>query len=108
MKKITAFVLALIFAFTLTACSSKSDKTTDVPKLSEISNFTQVQLEEKLLGLSNEELHSLWGEPDYSLSGLWGDIWYSNDEHSQEITVYYDDTGAIALNISNIADDTEE
>lgn len=55
MKKYPAFVLALAFLLVFAGC--KPDGTTDIPELGEISDDTQEQLEEKLAGLSNEELY---------------------------------------------------
>lgn len=93
MKKLIALVLTLLFMFTLTGC--QSDKTIGTPELNEITNYTQEQLEERLVGLLNEELYHSWGEPDGMLSGLYGDIWYISDEHDRQIVVYYDGDGVV-------------
>lgn len=114
MKKLIA--LCLLLAFVLTGCAGKPESTADItenpadimensadimensadiPELGEVSNYTQEQLEEKLIGLSIEETHNLWGEPDSCLSGLWGDTWYLKDEQNQQITVYYDKDGIV-------------
>lgn len=93
MKKLLSLVLALTFMLVLTGC--KPDKTTDTPKLGEFSDYTQEQLEEKLVGLSNEELRHLWGEPDGMLSGFWGDIWNLSDESNQQVIIYYSEDGIV-------------
>ena len=52
-------------------CSSRSD----IPGPEDIPSYTQAQLEKELFGLSFEEIHAAWGEPDGYFSGFWGDIW---------------------------------
>ena len=42
---------------------------------------------EKLLGVSLEQIHELFGEPDGSLSGLWGEIYQLED--GTKFIVYY-------------------
>lgn len=93
MKKLVVFVLALACALSLVGC--ESDRTTDTPALEEITGFTQKQLEDKLIGLSQEEIHHSWGEPDGQLSGFWGDIWQLNNERDEHIIIYYDDDGIV-------------
>lgn len=44
---------------------------------------------EKLLGVSLEQIHELLGEPDGTLSGLWGDIYELED--GTMFIVYYED-----------------
>lgn len=95
MKKLTVLVLVLTFISALVGCANRRDGTADTPELDEISDYTQEQLEEKLLGLSNEELHHLWGEPDGMLSGFWGDIWSLSDESKRQIIIYYDADGFV-------------
>ena len=102
MKKLVA--LGLLLAFVLTGCASRQCGTVDTPELDEISNYTQEQLEERLIGLSIEDLHNLWGEPDDILSGLWCDIWYFNDKQNQEIAVYYDKDGIVENIICSFSD----
>lgn len=110
MKKLTVFILSLVFILAL--CGCKPDGTTDTPKLGEISNYTQEQLDEKLLGLLQEELHNLWGEPDGMLSGLYGDIWVLDKESGKEIIIYYDRDGMaeniIIYNNESLSGDSSE
>ena len=93
MKKLVVFVLALVCALSLVGC--KLDRTTDTPAFEEITDFTQKQLEDKLIGLSQEEIHRSWGEPDGQLSGFWGDIWQLDNERDKHIIIYYDDDGIV-------------
>lgn len=75
--------------------SSHEVDSVDTPELNEIFNYTQEQLEEKLLGLSEEDMHNSWGEPDGMLSGFWGDIWHLSDESNKQIILYYDKDGTV-------------
>ena len=93
MKKFIALVLAFVFVLGLVGC--KPDEITDIPKLAEITDFTQEQLEEKLIGLSQEEIYRSWGEPDGHLSGFWGELWQLASKKGEYITVYYDENGII-------------
>ena len=48
---------------------------------------------EQLQGYKNTQLMEVWGEPDSFLSGMWGDIWETNN--SYHIIVYYDSNGVV-------------
>lgn len=54
-KKWIAF--GLLLAFVLTGCANKPDGTVDALELGKLSNYTQEQLERKLIGRSIEEMH---------------------------------------------------
>ena len=60
-----------------------------------LEEIEQEQLEEKLIGLSQEEIYRSWGEPDGHLSGFWGEIWQLASEKSKHVTVYYDENGIV-------------
>lgn len=105
MKKYMALVLALVCALGLVGCASKTDRTADIPELSEIADYTQEQLEEKLIGLSDEEMYNSWGEPDSMLSGLWGDIWSLGGESDKKVILYYDKDGIVEHIICSLPDE---
>ena len=48
---------------------------------------------EQLQGYKNTQLMEVWGEPDGFLSGMWGDIWETNNTYY--IIVYYDSDGVV-------------
>lgn len=102
MKKLIA--LGLLLGFVLTGCAGRPDGTVDTPGLDQISNYTQEQLEGKLIGLSIEDMHNSWGEPDGILYGLWCDIWNFNDKQNQQIAVYYDKDGIVENIICSFSD----
>ena len=103
MKKRIALVLVLFCVLGLVGC--KPDGTIDVPELVEVAEFTQEQLEEKLIGLSQKETYHSWGEPDGHLSGFWGDTWQLNSEKGEYIIVYYDKDGIIEnVKVNNISE----
>lgn len=70
------------------------------------SNYgTQEIIEDRLIGITREDLIDVWGEADGSLSGLYGDIWDLGDGY--ELIVYYDDVDSnkvTKVNIYNIND----
>lgn len=47
----------------------------------------------QLQGYKNTQLMEVWGEPDDSLSGMWGDIWKVN--HTDYLCVYFDQNGIV-------------
>ena len=48
---------------------------------------------EQLRGYKNTQLMEVWGESDSCLSGMWGDIWETNNTYY--IIVYYDSNGVV-------------
>ena len=48
---------------------------------------------ERLQGYKYTQLIEVWGEPDSSLSGMWGDIWETNNTYC--LIVYYDSNGVV-------------
>lgn len=95
MKKWIALALSLALMLAFVGCVSKSDETSDMLEWSKISDFTQEQLEEKLIGFSEEAIHNSWGEPDAHLSGFWGDIWHFDKKNNRNIILYYDGDGKV-------------
>ena len=95
MKKLVAFVLALICVLGLCACNTKEDANKQILPLEKVYECTQEELDEKLIGISREDLLSVWGEPDGFLSGFWGEIWQLASEKGEHITVYYDENGIV-------------
>lgn len=81
----SALSLALITALILSLCACTGVSVS----LEDIQKLPREELEEKLLGLSQEEIHQMWGQPDSFLSGLWGDI-YLLSEDDMMIIVYYE------------------
>lgn len=60
----------------------------DIPELQNVVNYTEERLTNLLQGMSDADLVAQWGEPDSSLSGLYGDVW--NIDDTATIIVYYD------------------
>jgi len=73
----------------------------NVVKLSEVrelvleKGYTPEAIEEQLKGVSRKKLHMSWGEPDGMLSGLWGEIWFLNEQKDGRITLYYNSEGYV-------------
>lgn len=84
-------ILLLASLLLVIGCSSRSD----IPGLEDIPSYTQAQLEKELFGLSFEEMHAAWGEPDGYLSGFWGDIWRFDEASDGQVILYYDAAGEV-------------
>ena len=84
-------ILFLASLLLVIGCSSRSD----IPGLEDIPSYTQAQLEKELLGLSFEEMHAAWGEPDGFLYGFWGDIWRFDEASDGQVILYYDAEGEV-------------
>lgn len=102
MKKKVLFVLAIILVAVL--CVSVwcygyyNRKSNDnIPSKELIVSYYQnkgvVYTTEQLQGYKNTQLMEVWGEPDNFLSGMWGDIWKTNNTYC--IIVYYDRNGVV-------------
>lgn len=107
MKKHIIFVLALTAALALAGYAGRPDGTVGTPELGEIAGYTQEQLDEKLIGRSQEELHSAWGKPDGMLSGFWGDIYHVPDGY-ESIILYYDADGTVETIKADHRNDTKQ
>lgn len=89
MRRFVIFLGMLLCIISLSAC--QDDGTMDNPELIEIPDYTYEELEDRLIGVYRDDLLYQWGEPDFTLSGFFGDGWYFDDEHSQSIILYYDE-----------------
>ena len=49
------------------------------------------------MGMTVDEVHGLLGEPHGSLSGFWGDVYFSDD--GKRATIYYDGNSETVINI---------
>ena len=102
MKKKALFVLAIIMIAVL--CTSAwfygyyNRKSNDnIPSKELIVSYYQNKgadyAAEQLQGYKNTQLMEVWGEPDSCLSGMWGDIWETNNTYY--LIVYYDSNGVV-------------
>ena len=74
---------------------NQNDIDKEIPSLAEIDQYTQEELDKKLVGVSRDHLLSVWGKPDGILSGLWGEIWKLGNEKGQSIIIYYINDGQV-------------
>lgn len=81
-------VLAIAFALMIfTGC----EKTADAADL-----LADIDLLcEEIIGVSQDKVYELIGEPAGSLSGFWGDVYYNAS--GQAVLIYYDEHGNVAL-----------
>ena len=100
MKKIILFLLLLTCGLGLAGCLGKSDKA-DISNIMEISDlvtekgYTVEDFQDNLSGRTRDDILIAWGDPDGSLFGLFGDVWYLSDERNKQIVVYYDKDGVV-------------
>lgn len=90
MKKILMILLAVSLAISLIACGESAE----LPSLAEISAFSDQRITDILSGLSVEDIHAAYGEPDGSTFGFWADI-YEFPDSSKVVFVYYNADGMV-------------
>lgn len=103
MKKFITLISILSLFILLAGCNNIKpntdvdtvDTNKEIFTLAEVNQSTKEELDENLIGISREELLSIWGEPDGTLSGFWGDIWQLDNETDKSIIVYYDNDGIV-------------
>lgn len=102
MKKKALFVLAIILIAVLCASAwfygyYKRKSNDNIPSKELMISYYQNKgadyATEQLQGYKNAQLMEVWGEPDSCLSGMWGDIWVTNNTYY--IIVYYDSDGVV-------------
>ena len=86
MKK-TLCILLCTLMLAVTGCGS------DVPALDTIQLDNFETINEELTQYTRDDLIKAWGEPDASLSGLYGDIWDMERELETLLNVYYNNDG---------------
>lgn len=69
----------------------------NIPSKEIMADYLKEQGEEyatgKIEGYSRDAIGYIWGEPDGTLSGLWGEIWETED--GDAIIVYFDSEGKV-------------
>ena len=91
-----AVVLVLLLAVGAWFIGYYSQKNNDnIPSKELMVSYCQNQGEayatEKIQGYKNTQLQEVWGDPDGSLSGLWGDIWEAGNGY--RFIVHYNAKG---------------
>ena len=88
MKKLSFLIIALLVL--LVGCSNNKNLISlkEIKSLVSEKGYTLDDFKEYLIGKSSKEIIALWGEPDFSLSGLYGDGWYFDEDKA--IILYYD------------------
>lgn len=89
MKRIFALFIVLTCLFVMTACGEQN--TEGIPSLDLVISKPTEWVSEKMAGYTDEDIHKAWGEPDGSLSGLYGEYW--DLENAKRVVVAYDGDG---------------
>lgn len=112
MKKWIAITLITLCFLGLAGC--QQNKAADIIELSEVSalvsekGYGAEDLKEFLLGQYHEDVTALWGEPDGTLFGFWGEIWHLDEDGDSYIIVYYNTKGYVENIILETPDSIEE
>ncbi len=111
MKKITAVCLVLVLCIALWFWGYNNQKSNDnIPSKELVVTYCQNQGEnyaaKQLQGYKHTQLKEVWGQPDGSLFGFWGDIWEANNTYN--LIVYYDSNGIVDHVKIMRGDDQEE
>ena len=99
MKRLISLILILSLVLFLIGCNGTAE--TNIIEFAEIDQYTEDELAEKLIGITRDDLVSLWGSPDGSLSGFDGDFWYLENETYRSIIVYYNNEKVEAIDVTN-------
>ncbi len=70
------------------------DQSGQLPEINELANFSEEQLNELFVGVSEEEIHQSYGEVRGILSGFWGDL-YNLPDGEKRIIFYYNTDGKV-------------
>lgn len=98
MKKLSALCLSLVLALSLVGCTKPNE---DVMTLQELNSFrtekgyTAEWFLEDLEGIHLDDIHRVWGKPDGTLFGFWGEVWFLDETKTAKITLYYDAGGRV-------------
>lgn len=95
MRKLSLFTLFLSLMLVLAGCSVQGD-TNSIPLKNKLDEYTEEQLNEKLVGVSRDEIIDTWGEPDSMCSGLYCDFYKLNSD-DKSIGVYYDEDSRVYI-----------
>lgn len=86
-KKIILYIAVLALFVALIGCDKASDTKKLLDDIGALSN--------KVIGITQNEVHELLGSPAGNLSGFWGDVYYNSDD--QAVIIYYDADGKVEL-----------
>lgn len=87
MKKLIAFVLALICALGLVGCSPMNH----VPALEAVKEYSAEEFDEQFNGVNREGLVEVWGDPAGNLSKYNADTWDIDDQSM--VIIYWKENG---------------
>ena len=94
MKKIVCTLFCALL-LTLTGCGK------DVPALDSVGIDNIEAMQEEFADCTRKDLIKAWGNPDGTLSGLYGDVWDLGEDPAAYITVYYNDDGTYNSSLIN-------
>ena len=91
MRKIIVILLVfvLVCGVAFTGCNAAVELPDGLPTLEEASKMSGTTLTEKLLNLSEKQMHALWGTPDDQSPAMNCDTWWVNRETGTRIVVHY-------------------
>lgn len=90
--------LLLILALAVTAWlwAYHHRKSNDnLPSLASLSQMEEEEITDLLTGYRKEQLAEVWGEPQGTLFGMYGEIWALDDENEAYLIVYFTPKGIV-------------
>lgn len=91
MKRLIALLTALVCLLSLAACGEQNAD--GIPSLDLVETEPVEWVNEKMTGYTQEDVQKAWGEPDATLSGLYGDYW--DLDNAKRVVVVYDGDGNV-------------
>lgn len=89
MKRVISFLLCILMLAALVGCGAK---TKGIPTLDEVEHMRDDSaLSEAFHGLTKEQLHAAWGEPERSDETYPLDVWTFEDSDLELIMIYDSD-----------------
>lgn len=67
----------------------------NLPSLISLSQMEESEIPEVLAGYHQTQLAEVWGEPQGTLSGMYGEIWELDAENETYLIVYYTPKGIV-------------
>lgn len=84
------FIVLALAAVLIWLYAYRNRKSLDnIPSLEQVQLYIDSETPEQLKGYKRDQLIEIWGEPDFSFSGMFGDGWHVFDG-KDSVIVYYD------------------
>lgn len=91
-----AILLVIALAVTAWLWAYHHRKSNDnLPSLASLSQMQEEEITAMLAGYRQAQLAEVWGEPQGTLFGMYGEIWALDDENEAYLIVYFTHKGIV-------------